>query len=133
MTLEEIERESAKLNAAERGKLAAHLLTDLELPASGEGSAAPDRCACPSCKKPTKRIEIETEAADWGRIYFLGALAAVHPDKQRARVCEHCGHVFDRELVTNPVTDRIAQFMFYVIPGIGMVWVIAMLVRAVMQ
>lgn len=124
MTLEEIERESAKLSDEERGKLAARLLSDVEPPASGEVCDESGGYVCPACHKPTKRIEIEGETTDWARTQLLGSLTAVHPDKERAKVCEHCGHVFDRELLTNPVTDRIVQLMFYGIPAIGMLWLL---------
>lgn len=129
MTLEEIERESAKLSDEERGKLAARLLSDLESSTPGEAGDEPGGCVCPACHKPTKRIEIEAETTDWGRTQLLGSLTAVHPDKERAKVCEHCGHVFDRELLTNPVTDRIVQLMFYGIPAIGMLWLAWRLIR----
>ncbi|MEK7953084.1 hypothetical protein [Luteolibacter soli] len=133
MTLEEIERESAKLTAEERATLAARLLMDSESRPSAEIRDEPELCVCPSCQKSTKRIEIETEAADWGRIQFLGRLAAWNPDTQRAKVCEHCGHVFDRTLVTNPVTDRIVQFLFFGISGIGLVWLIVMIAKEVLR
>lgn len=131
MTLEEIERESEKLSAADRGKLAARLLSDLESPDPGEVRDEPGGCVCPACHKPTKRIEIEEETTDWARTQLLGSLTAVHPDKERAKVCEHCGHVFDRELLTNPVTNRVVDLMFYGIPAIGMIWLIWMLVKEV--
>ena len=133
MTLEQIERESAKLSAAERGKLAARLLSEVESPASGELGDETGGCVCPACHKPTKRIEIEEETTDWARTQLLGSLTAVHPDKERVKVCEHCGHVFDRELLTNPVTDRFVQIIFFGVPAIGMIWLIWMLVRAVMD
>ncbi|HEY1123016.1 MAG TPA: hypothetical protein VGE67_15495 [Haloferula sp.] len=128
MTLEEIERESVKLSAGDRGKLAARLLSDLEEPDSAEASAEASGSVCPACRKPTKCIQIEEETTDWARTQLLGSLTAVHPDKERAKVCEHCGHVFDRQLLTNPVTDRIVDLMFYGIPAIGMIW---LLVRVV--
>ena len=133
MTLEEIERESAKLSEAERAKLASRLLGGCESHVTDGAGDETDWCVCPSCKHPTKRIEIEVESTDWGRTLFLGVLAALHPDKERARVCEHCGHVFDRTLVTNPVADRIVQFLFFVIPGIVIIGVIMMLVGAAMS
>ena len=128
MTLEEIERESARLSEEERAKLASRLLERRDPPA-----AEPGQCRCPNCKRPTKRIEIEVESTDWGRVYFLGILAALHPDKERGRVCEHCGNVFDRTLMTNPVTDRVITILFFLIPGIVIIGVIAMLVRAMME
>ena len=123
MTLEEIERESAKLSAEERADLATRLL----------GSPESARCVCPACHKPTKRIEIEEETTDWARTQLLGSLTAVHPDKERAKVCEHCGHVFDRELLTNPVTDRFVQIIFFGVPAIGVIWLIVAAVKAVMR
>ena len=123
MTLEEIERESAKLSAEERADLATRLL----------GSPESAQCVCPACHKPTKRIEIEEETTDWARTQLLGSLTAVHPDKERAKVCEHCGHVFDRELLTNPVTDRLVQIIFFGVPAIGVIWLIVAAVKAVMR
>jgi hypothetical protein len=133
MTLEEIERESAKLSEAERAALAARLLGGRDLAVPEVAGDEADRCVCPSCQKLTKRIEIEVDAADWARVHVLGSLAPVYPDKERARVCEHCGHVFDRVLVTNPVTDWFVQFMFYAIPAVIMIGVIVILVAAMIE
>jgi hypothetical protein len=128
MTLEEIERESAKLSEEERVRLASRLLDGRDSPVP-----EPGQCCCPNCKKPTKRIEIEVESADWARVFFFGILGALFPDKERGRVCEHCGHVFDRSLVTNPVADRILTLAFFAMMGAVIIGVIAMLVRATME
>jgi hypothetical protein len=132
MTLEEIERESAKLSEEERSRLAARLLEKRDLPVTHAADDEADRCICPSCQKPTKRIEIEVESSDWGRVYFLGILSALHPDKERSRVCEHCGRVFDRTLVTNPVADRVITFLFFAILGAGIIGLIVMFVQRTM-
>ena len=62
---------------------------------------------CPRCRKPTKRIKIELEGHDWGRIWVLGFWAAFFPGRDQAFVCEHCGNVFERREIQNPTTNRV--------------------------
>jgi len=133
MNLEEIERESAKLSQEERAQLAARLVESRDPPVPVSPAGEKSGRVCPSCKKRTKLIEIEVESTDWARVYFIGILAALYPDKQRGRVCEHCGHVFDRTEVTNPVMERLMTFLFFLIPGIVIVGVIVMFVSAMME
>ena len=62
---------------------------------------------CPRCQRQTKHIEIELEVRSWGRILALGAWAAFFPGKDRALVCEHYGHVFQRRQVESSTANRL--------------------------
>lgn len=65
---------------------------------------------CPRCKKSTKRIEVEVEGNDWGKIWLLGFWAAFFPDTDRAFVCEHCGNLFERRDVRSRTKNQMIGF-----------------------
>ena len=70
-------------------------------------SPGSEKASCPKCKGETKRIEIEIDRLEWGRVWLLGVWAGFFPGKDRALVCEHCGEVFARTEITNRTTNRI--------------------------
>ena len=70
---------------------------------------------CPRCSNETKRIEIEIEAYDWGRVLMGGWLAAFSPGKDRALVCDHYGKVFARRSKDSALTQKVTRFMILLV------------------
>lgn len=67
--------------------------------------------SCPKCGAETKRIEIELERNDFGKVLLLGWLALFFPSKDRALVCEHCGKVFARHSQDSELSQKVTRFM----------------------
>lgn len=84
---------------------------------------------CPRCKRETKRIKIELEGRDWGRIFALGAWAAFFPGRDQALVCEHCGHVFERMRVESHTANRLIGWALLGISVVVFAGVCVLLIR----
>ena len=88
---------------------------------------------CPRCRQSTKRIEVELEGHDWGRIWILGFWAAFFPGKDHAFVCEHCGNVFDRREVQNRTTNRMIGVLLLVFSLAAVIAVMILLGRGIIN
>jgi predicted RNA-binding Zn-ribbon protein involved in translation (DUF1610 family) len=85
---------------------------------------------CPQCGGETKRIQIELEGFDWGKVLMGGWLAMMFPGKDRALVCEHCGKVFARRSEESALSQKVTRIMLLLIVMIVLLGVVLLFVGA---
>lgn len=88
---------------------------------------------CPKCRQQTKRIEVELESHDWGRLWILGIWAVFSPGKDHALVCEHCGNIFERREVQSRTANRLIGFALLFISIAAILAVVVLLAAGMIK
>ncbi len=94
-------------------------------------SSPSDTLTCPKCKRQTKRIQVDLEENDFGRLMLLGGFAAIFPRVEKAYCCEHCGKFFGRKTGPGKIENLVVKVLLIAIVGAVLIAVILLIVSGV--